>query len=185
MSGLNRHRSRALCDQVVERLDLPASATYRDACRRTGEVMSELLGAQVELKFVGLHNTPFSGATVRRADGTYVVYCARSRSWYHRLGILLHELAHVLLGHDPVSFAGGSGPHRLAPHLPGKMARILAGRTNHVGEEERQAEELADRLLERLTERHARRPERPAPEVAPHVRRIAEGLAPYPADTRH
>ncbi|REE95791.1 hypothetical protein [Thermomonospora umbrina] len=181
MGGLSRQQRRALCDQVVRRLDLPPSATYRDACRRTGELMGELLGAQVELRFIALHNTPFSGATVRRADGTYVVFCARSRSWYHRLGILLHELAHVLLGHQPASLSDRAGMSRLTPHMPGKMARILAGRTSHVGDDEQQAEELADQLLERLTERRGRGPEQPAAEVAPHVKRIAEGLAHYPS----
>jgi hypothetical protein len=164
----------------MERFGPSETATYRELCRRTGEVMSELLGAHVELKFVALRNAPFSGVTVRLADGRYVVYCARSRSWYHRLGILLHELAHLLLGHQPATANDRGGLRRLAPHLPGKAARIIAGRTGHAGDEERQAEELADLLLERLTERDPRGPEPLSAllssEAAPHVRRVAEGL---------
>lgn len=182
MSGADRRRWRAVCDELVERFALDPSATYRDACRRTGEVMSELLDARVELKFVALRGAPFSGATVRRDDGSYVVYCARSRSWYHRLGILLHELAHVVLGHEPVA-TEGVRMQQFLPHLPRKMARIIANRTCHSEDAERQAEELADQLLERLTERSGPA-QVGAPDVAPHVMRIAEGLAQYPRPRR-
>lgn len=187
MSGSSRQQRRVLCDQIIGRFALPPAATYRDACRRTGEVMSELLDERVELRFVALRGAPFSGATVRRVDGTYVVYCAKSRSWYHRLGILLHELAHVVLGHEPISATDSAASRRFLPHLPRKMARVIAGRTGHSQDAERQAEELADQLLERLTERRPRSElgtDRGATGVAPHVMRIAEGLAPSsrPAD---
>jgi len=182
MSGLNRRARETLCDEVVERFALPPSATHREACRRTGEVMSEILGAQVEVRFASLRNAPFSGATVRHADGTYVVYCAKSRSWYHRLGILLHELSHVLLDHPPVSSTGSSAARLFTPHLPGKMARIIAGRTVHAAAEEREAEELADRLLERLTESPAEPEDAALRAATPRVLRIAQGLARYPAD---
>jgi hypothetical protein len=182
MSGLSRRAREALCDEVVERFALPPSATHQEACRRTGEVMSELLGAQVEVRFASLRNVPFSGATVRHADGSYVVYCAKSRSWYHRLGILLHELAHVLLDHPPVASADSSAVRLFAPHLPGKMARIIAGRTVPAEAEEREAEELADRLLERLTERPPKREDAALLAATPRVLRIAQGLARYRGD---
>lgn len=164
-----------LCDRMVERFALPDAATCKDACRRVGEVMSEELAATVELRFVSMRGARLSGATALRDDGSYVVYCARSRSWYHRLGILLHELAHVVLGHRPVALESGEGVRRLAPHLPGKMARIIAERTAHGRDEERQAEEFADRLLERLTDRH-RTGELDAARMSPYVLRVAEGL---------
>jgi hypothetical protein len=177
---MNRRERSRLCDRVVEQFGLPATATHRDACRRVGEVMSELLDARVELRFITTRGTYLSGATARRPDGTYVVYCATSRSWYHRLGILLHELAHLLLGHQPATLDPREGLPRFAPHLPGKMARIVAGRTAHAQDEERDAEELADELLERLTEQQQRYDELPSAMTAPHVMRIAEGLAHRP-----
>jgi len=185
MGRMTRRERGELCDAVMERFRAAPSAgapgTHRDLCRRTGEVMSGLLGARVELRFVALRDAPFSGATVRLADGGYVVFCARSRSWYHRLGILLHELAHVVLDHrlDPAS--DGGGLRRFAPHLPERAARIVAGRSDHTVEEEREAEELADLLLERLTGWDDAAAELPPAEAAPQVRRIAEGLAHYPA----
>ncbi len=164
-----------LCARTSERLALDPSTTYREACRRTGELMGEILRAPVMVRFTSMNGAPFSGATVRLADGSYVVYCAASRSWYHRLGILLHELAHVLLGHEPASLEGVR--RQFLPHLPGKMARIVAARGAHTGEQEQEAEELADLLLARLTES----PGRPAgalpPQAPARLRRIAEELS--------
>ncbi|WP_106400364.1 hypothetical protein [Actinocorallia populi] len=163
---------KALCAWAAERLT--PSATYQDTCRRIGALLGELVQAQVSVKFASLGGAPFSGATVRLADGSYVVYCASSRSWYHRMGILLHELSHVLLGHEPASLEGVR--RQFLPHLPGRMARIVAARSNHTGVQEQEAEELADLLLARLTEHRE-----PLPGVLPHasprLRRIAEELA--------
>jgi hypothetical protein len=174
---VNRRERSRLCDRVVERLGLPEAATHRDACARVGELMSELLDARVELRFVVMRNAVVSGATARRPDGGYVVYCATSRSWYHRLGILLHELAHLLLHHQPVMLGPAEGLRWFAPHLPGKMASMVAGRTAHAEDAEREAEELADELLERLTEHQPQPAELDSTDIAPQVRRIAEGLA--------
>lgn len=182
---MNRDERSELCLRTVERFALPDSATYKDVCHRAGEVMSELLGASVELRFVTLRNASLSGATLRRPDGTYVVYCVTSRSWYHRLGILLHELAHLLLGHHPVTLDPGEGLQRFAPNLPGRMARLLVGRSTHVAGDERDAEELADELLEQLTERRTRPDRGDRVTLEPHVQRIAAGLAPPGWQDRH
>jgi hypothetical protein len=176
---MNERELSSLCDRIVEQFGLSGTATYKDTCRRVGEVMSELLRAEVELKFITTRTTRISGATARRPDGSYIVYCAKSRSWYHRLGILLHELAHCLLGHQAVALTD-DGVRRFAPHLPGKMIRLLARRTTHSQCEEQEAEELADRLLERLTEQRSPVAGQDPARMAPHIMRIAEGLSPQP-----
>lgn len=177
--SMNQHERSRLCDRMVGEFDLPGNASYQDACRRVGEVMSNLLDARVELRFITTRTTMcLNGATARRPDGTYVIYCAQSRSWYHRLGILLHELSHFLLGHQPVSLSAEDSVRRFAPHLPSRMIQLIARRTTHSQTEEQEAEELADELLERLTE-HQGLVEGPASAaLAPHVMRMAEGLAP-------
>lgn len=173
-----------LCDRLIEQFNLPSTATYRDACRRVGEVLSDHLEAAVELRFVQMRSTGLSGATALQHDGTYVVYCVKSRSWYHRLGILLHEFAHLVLGHQPVTLRSGEGLRSFMPHMPGKMARIIAGRTNHTEDEEREAEEFADTLLERLTAGRQAPDGISSTELAPHVMRVAEEFGVSPQEPK-
>ncbi|MGP3925100.1 hypothetical protein [Streptomyces sp. 8N616] len=170
---MDRHELDKLCDQMLDRFSLPRSATYQDACRRVCEVMSELLNACVEVKFVRMRSSGLSGATIRLRDGSYAVLCASSRSWYHRLGILLHELAHVVLGHEGIGPAHQENLRQ--SDLPSKMLRMIAARTTLAEEEERDAEAFADRLLCLLTERQDfEEAELRSSEVAPQVMRAAE-----------
>ncbi|MEV0614702.1 hypothetical protein AB0I81_15335 [Nonomuraea sp. NPDC050404] len=68
----------------------------------------------------------------------------------HQEHIILHELAHLLLGHDPARL------HRIVfPSLDPKMVATVLGQTNYLGRttyEERveyEAEYVATRILER------------------------------------
>ncbi|MFF0204645.1 hypothetical protein [Streptomyces sp. NPDC005017] len=167
-----------LIDRLIERFALPPTATSKDACRRVGEVLSEHLQERVEVRFVPMRGARLSGATARYRDGSYVVYCVSSPSWYHRLGVLLHELAHLYLGHEPVVLDRQAGLRQFAPNLPARMARIIAGRTDHTRSEEREAEEFADELLERLTNSQEELRARALSKAPPCVTRIAEGLTP-------
>lgn len=173
---MNRRKLRKLVDEVARDLDLPPDATHRDASRRVCELMSERLGRPVDVRFAAITNAVcLSGATALLENGTYLVICADSPSWYHRLHVLLHEFAHVLLEHQPVALSRSEGMRKLAPHLLPRMAQIIAGRTVLTEDEEREAENLADHLLERLTE-HRVWADTAATEEPPHVRRVAESL---------
>ncbi|WP_157528914.1 hypothetical protein [Nocardia sp. NRRL S-836] len=173
---MNRRKLRLLVDEVTRDLDLPPGATHRDASRRVCELMGERLGRPVEVRFAAITGTTcLSGATALLENGTYLVICADSPSWYHRLHVLLHEFAHALLRHEPVTLTKSEGMRKLAPNLLPRMAQIIAGRTALTDDEEREAENLADHLLERLTEHHVWA-DTVATDTAPHVRRIAESL---------
>jgi hypothetical protein len=127
---VNRRKLRKLVDEVARDLDLPPDATHRDASRRVCELMSERLERPVDVRFAAITNAVcLSGATALLENGTYLVICADSPSWYHRLHVLLHEFAHVLLKHQPVALGRSEGMRKLAPHLLPRMAQIIAGRT--------------------------------------------------------
>lgn len=173
---MNRRQQRALVDEVARELDLPATATYREAGYRVCDVMGRRLGRPIDVRFAAVTNAVcLSGATALLQDGTYLVICADSPSWYHRLHVLLHEFAHGLLGHEPITLSRSEGLQRFLPHLLPRMAQIIAGRTTLTESEEREAENLADSLLERLTE-HRQWQDQVEVTAAPYVRRVAESL---------
>ena len=89
---MNRRKLRRLVDEVARDLDLPPDATHRDASRRVCELMSERLERPVDVRFAAITNAVcLSGATALLENGTYLVICADSPSWYHRLHVLLRR----------------------------------------------------------------------------------------------
>lgn len=79
--------------------------------------------------------------------GDYVLH-APAPSELHRQQIILHELAHMILGHDLA--VGQSSASKLFPDLPeDAVVRILA-RGHDDNQLEREAESLADRLAHSL-----------------------------------
>ena len=81
---------------------------------------------------------------------------------WHKTHIILHEVAHMLLGHD----AGAAVLQKLAgllvPDVDPAMVRLILGRTAYSTQEERDAEALASLVLE-----HGSAVPRPAPAVGP------------------
>jgi hypothetical protein len=149
---MNRRTRRALVNRVTAELRLPATATYQEAARRVCELMGQHLGKHVEVRFAPLPDARLTGVSALLDNGTYLVICADSPRWYHRLQILLHEFAHLVLGHQPVTLTKSESLRRMTPGLLPGMARYVAGRTAFDDREERAAEELADELLEAITD---------------------------------
>jgi hypothetical protein len=116
---------------------VPPDASHRAAAHRVCEVIRDRLGGRLEVCFAPMADGGLSGLTLALADGSYLVVCADSPRWFHRLHILLHELAHVVLDHE--------------------RTRIPCARTGFTDPREREAEEFADALLAALTERRPRR----------------------------
>lgn len=170
-----------LRDFAIERLRGRDHAGDSDPCQRVPALMAELLDAEVSVRFVNIHIPGLTGGTARRLDGSYIIYCAKSKSRYHRLGILLHELAHVLLRHKPIELNTEESLRRFLPHLPAEMITLIAGRTDLTTKEERDAEELADSILAHLTEpAHDPHYGELLAELPDHVQRIADALEDRP-----
>jgi hypothetical protein len=130
-----RRGRRQLVDTVVAELAVPPDASHRATARRVCEVIRDRLGGRLEVCFTPMTGAGLSGLTLALADGSYLIVCADSPRWYHRLQILLHELAHIVLEHD----------------------RTPCTRSGFTDPVERDAEEFADALLAALTERRPRR----------------------------
>ncbi|MFI1105171.1 ParH-like protein [Streptomyces melanogenes] len=75
-----------------------------------------------------------------RAD--YIAY-ARDTSELHRQHILVHELSHLLCGHE------GTLATELTPHLAVELVHRVLGRTVYTEPQEREAELLASLIIQR------------------------------------
>jgi hypothetical protein len=170
---MNRRTRRALVNRVIGELRLAPTATYQEAARRVCELMGQHLGKHVEVRFAPLPDARLTGVSALLANGNYLVICADSPRWYHRLQILLHEFAHLMLGHQPVTLTKSESLRRLAPNLLPDMARYVAGRTAFDDHEERAAEELADELLDAITDHRSFGD----PGMPGHVRRIVSSFS--------
>lgn len=79
--------------------------------------------------------------------GDYVLH-APAPSELHRQQIILHELAHMILGHDLA--VGHSSASKLFPDLPENAVVRTLARGHDDNQLERDAESLADRLAHSL-----------------------------------
>lgn len=79
--------------------------------------------------------------------GDYVLHAPAS-SELHRRQIILHELAHMILGHDLA--VGQSSAAKLFPDLPENTVIRTLARGHDDNQLEREAESLADRLAHSL-----------------------------------
>jgi hypothetical protein len=149
MSG---RRLRELRDGLIKDLDLPQGATTETVCTRLVDVMAQRLGREIRLRFDDLGGGEVSGLWAVTDAGVHVIIVTTARSWFHRLHILLHEIAHMLCGHEPMRLSEDHTRALFYPDLGPGMLRILAGRTTLSRRDEREADELAGALAQHLFE---------------------------------
>lgn len=153
---------RELRDGLIRDLDLDESATTETVCVRLCEVMARRLRREIRLRFDDLGDSGTSGLWAVTEDGVHVIIVTTARSWVHRLLILLHEIAHMLCGHQPPQLSAEEGRRLLYPDLSPAMLRILAGRTDLSRREEREADRVAGVLTRALIDWAGRQPQAPA-----------------------
>jgi hypothetical protein len=131
------------CAAIVEKLDIPQPFDIAGFLGR--------LALQRDKK-IYLH--PFRsgpgmpcGLWISTADADHVFH-EEGTSDYHKTHIVLHEVAHMLLGHDGTG-AWDSMARLLAPDVDPALVRLVMGRTGYTSKEEREAETLASLILGR------------------------------------
>ena len=98
---------RELRDGLIRDLDLDRSATTEMVCVRLCQVTAQRLGGKIMLRFDDLGDSGLSGLWAVTDDDVHVVIVTTTRSWVHRLVIVLHEIAHMLCGHQPARLDAG------------------------------------------------------------------------------
>lgn len=156
---------RALHRRCTERLDdVPIPVPF-DLAGFCGAV-SERRGRPIRVHAIS--SAPYSCGMWIATDAVDHVFHESATSLVHREHIVLHELSHMLWGHD-AGCLDGSWMADLLPDLAPETVRRVLRRSDYSLEQEREAEVLATLIAGRATRRGGRR-ELPADLVAQRAR---------------
>ncbi|WP_431782468.1 ParH-like protein [Streptomyces chumphonensis] len=139
--------------RIADGLTLPAPF---DA-ERFIAYLAERRGRPLTVLPVELPHTGPCGLLVTTDRADYIMYTPHT-SALHREHILLHEAAHLLLGHDRTSVHDTPLPRTLIGHLSPHLVRRVLGRTAYPEPLEREAELLASLLRHRALRNDAALP---------------------------
>jgi hypothetical protein len=78
-----------------------------------------------------------------------LIYYERATSAFHQTHIVMHEIAHMLLGHRGRAPAWQGVARVFAPDLDPALIRLILGRGTYSAREEEEAETLASFILQR------------------------------------
>jgi hypothetical protein len=141
------------CAAIIAELDIPEPFDL-------GQFLARLVLQRNKLIY--LH--PFTsgpgvpcGLWIGTAEADHVFHEEGTTPW-HKTHIILHEIAHMLLGHDGGTRALHGLARMLAPDVDPSLVRLVLGRSAYTSTEEREAETLASLILGQ--------PAPPAPEPA-------------------
>nr|WP_260867924.1 M10 family metallopeptidase domain-containing protein [Streptomyces sp. SAJ15] len=87
-------RIRRQCKRLIQELDLPASTDLQGLC----DIVARRIGRPIRLVPMSLGGV-VSGMTATTDDEFWIFYELRTSPW-HQIHIVLHEIGHLLLGHD-------------------------------------------------------------------------------------
>lgn len=91
------------------------------------------------------------GAWVQTGTADFILH-EQDTSSTHRDQIVLHEIAHMLLGHEADAVMDAGTARRVLPDLDPAAVSLMLSRHAYSSAEERQAEMLASLILERSTD---------------------------------
>lgn len=155
MPGTSRRRR---CAAIARELEVPRPFS-----------LSQLLATLAGQRQRPIHLSPIAsgpgapcGLWIGTAEADYIFHEEGTTPW-HKTHIIMHEVAHMLLGHEGTA-AFHKQARLLAPDVDPAMVRLILGRTAYSTQEEREAEALASLILE-----HGSAAPSPAPAVSPVV----------------
>jgi hypothetical protein len=154
LSGGVKQRFRALAREI----EIPMPFDLTDFCAR----LERQRGRIIRL-FPITSMGAVSGVWVSTAEADYIYYEAGTTR-LHRTHIVLHEIAHMLLGHKGGAWIRDDIAQLLAPALSDSLVQLILGRGAYTSAEERDAEVMASLILH-----HAARAVAPAPVTRPDV----------------
>ncbi|MGW2248676.1 ParH-like protein [Kitasatospora sp. NPDC001660] len=143
------------CRRLVRTLELPEPF----GLPALGEVLSERLGRPVEFLPLPAGSFGTCGVLVSTDRAEYIGY-PTGTTVLHQQHIVLHEVGHLLCGHQDSAAVDSAALGVLAPHLSTELVRRMLGRDVYSDVQEREAELFASLVLHRQA---GRRPQSAPP----------------------
>lgn len=134
---------RRRCEARLRELELPTPFEARTFC----SVLAERRGRPILLRPIATRSGPW-GVWVA-APSADIIFYERDTSPLHQAHIILHEVSHLLCGHQPVPVADAELTRLLFPDLCPETVQRVLHRSSYSGDEEQEAELLASLILER------------------------------------
>jgi hypothetical protein len=151
--GHHADETRARCQLILGSLDIPQPF---DLPAFVASVAS-LRGRHISLTPFRAGPDGLCGAWIRARSTDYIYYDDQTTP-LHQAHIVLHEIAHMLLGHHSAGPTLLPGPRPLAGPGPGAADAEPESGGSYAAAQEREAETLASMILERAGRRPARLP---------------------------
>jgi hypothetical protein len=144
--GMGDRQLRRRCVRLADSLDIPIPFSLETLCAGLGIKRNR-----------PIHLVPWmlppggpSGLLLGTGQADHVFYDWRARP-LHRDHIVLHELGHVVWGHEIAVAGEAAAARRLLPRLSPELVRRMLFRSQFSDAEERQAEVFASVMLERFS----------------------------------
>jgi Zn-dependent protease with chaperone function len=144
---------RRRCRELTAGLEIPIPFSVQ----RLAERIARTRGRPIELVPAAMPNSAPCGIWFATDDRDIIVY-ETNTSALHQEHIVLHELGHLLCGHEPISTSNSAAAQLLFPDLDPDMVHRTLHRSHYALDLEQEAEMVASLILART------RRMRPAPE---------------------
>lgn len=144
---MNLRALRRRCEERLREIELPVPFDAHAFC----EALAIRRGRPIHLLPIPSDGEPggLTGACLTIAEKDFIFYEGRTSAW-HQDHIILHEAAHLLLGHNSDIGADEESLRQLFPDFQPEVVRQILQRQTYTREDEREAELLATLILERV-----------------------------------
>ncbi|MGW0589621.1 MAB_1171c family putative transporter [Streptosporangium sp. NPDC002607] len=142
-SGASFRRLRRRCDEILSELPLPMPFDAGKLCDTVARRRSRTIRLEPMRSRRGV-----MGLWVA-VDGADLIFYEQVTTPPHQEHIILHELSHLLCGHDVTDLSAAEQVRLLMPNLDSGMVHRVLSRGSYSGVEEREAELLASLIMQR------------------------------------